>query len=387
MAGPGTPKRPALIGCGLLGSNMLVLLTNSPGCEFVTVVDRCPPNQAFLAASGLPDSKIRFHKHALGSDGEDNLKSALENVDCAFFMVTPHVQFAPEQAFYNCNVTGIKHLLGACRAKNVKRVVYLSSVAVTNNFVDSVHQTEDDPLPPLEEYESPYDITKRMGEELCLHASCDDLRICALRPAGIMLSPHDFIFDNLFRVPRILPMPYGFKQLDFMDGRDVCRAALLAAQKLEESPSGVAGEAFFITKGETFRTLDLSVLAREHVGGLLLPVPLAVTRVVIFAVRVHHLLRKALGLQVPGVPPHRFMWQVAYAQEFDNSKAERALGFQSKVPIAEAVARICEVYQQERALAPSSLGLRFCLCICAGIGGAAVVAAASRRHDMSLLIP
>lgn len=383
MASPGTPQRPALIGCGLLGSNMLVLLANSPGCEFVTVVDMRPPSPAFLSASGLPDSKVRFRKHALGSDSEESLEAALEGVDCAFFMVTPHVQFAPEQAFYTCNVTGIEQLLRACLARSVRRVVYLSSVATTNNFVDSVNQTESDPLPPIEEYESPYDITKRRGEELCLAANCDKLRTCALRPAGILLSPHDFIFDNLFRIPGVLPMPFGFKQLDFMDGRDVCRAALLAAQKLEEKPTGVAGEAFFITKGETLETLDLSVLAQKHVGGVLLPVPLAVTCVVIFAARVHYTFRKTLGLQVPGVPPHRFMWQVAYEQNFDNSKVQRVLGFRSKVPVADAVARICAVYQQERALAPSSFGSLLRWGLLGGFVSAAYLAATKHGRHLS----
>ncbi len=46
----GTPRRPLLAGgSGLVGSNLLVLLANSPGVEKIRVLDMFPPNKAVTA--------------------------------------------------------------------------------------------------------------------------------------------------------------------------------------------------------------------------------------------------------------------------------------------------------------------------------------------------
>jgi nucleoside-diphosphate-sugar epimerase len=228
--------------------------------------------------------------------------------------------------------------------------VYLSSIAVTNHFIESHQQKESDGLPSMDLYFSPYDITKRRGEEMVLAANSESLRTCALRPGGILLSPHDFTFRNALQNiggMNFLAKPSGMKQIDFIDGRDVVRAMLLASQALEAKPEGVAGEAFFCTKGEAADPGELAVMCKAHLGWPLLPVPEMLTRTVAFGVQLKYIARKALGLHVTGVPPHKFMQMAFMEQTFDNSKIRERLGFQPKVPVADAVARICTIYKQE----------------------------------------
>jgi len=360
MPSEGTPKRPALIGgAGLCGTNLLVLLASNAGCKELVVVDARPPNSKTLQEAGIDEKRIHFVKHFLGTDDEASLAAALEGCDCVFLMVTPHVQFAAEQDFYKTNIDGVRGLIKACKSKQVPRLVYLSSIAATNHFVPSVEQKEFEALPSMDTYLSPYDITKRKGEEMVLAANSPALRSCALRPASILLSPYDFTMANIFRGVLgfdIAPIPAGMQTVDFIDGRDVCRALVLASQAFETKPEGVAGEAFFVTKakGPGAGVADVAAIVQKKMGWLALPVPLMLTKCVAKAAHVKHAVRKALGLPVPGIPPHRFIEMAFSQQTFDNSKVRSALGFAPKVTIPEAVERICKVKQAERAAVAKS---------------------------------
>lgn len=48
----------------------------------------------------------------------------------------------------------------------VLRVLHVSSAAAVNHLAAQVNRSEDDPMPPLEEYEGSYDIFKRQSEEI-----------------------------------------------------------------------------------------------------------------------------------------------------------------------------------------------------------------------------
>jgi len=354
LGGVGTPQRAALIGgSGLCGTNLLVLLGSMPGFKELVVVDARPPSAATISEAAIPAECVHFVKHLLGTDSEDDLGLAISGCDCVFLMVTPHVQFAAENDFYKTNVDGVEALIRMCRKHNVPRLVYLSSIAATNHFVESVEQTESHPLPALEHYSSPYDITKRMGEELVLSANNEQFRTCALRPASILLSPYDFTMANVLGGVAgfdVVPLPAGLKSIDFIDGRDVCRALVMASQGLASNPQAVAGQAFFVTKacGSTANVADVAVMVQKQMGWMMLPVPLMLTRVAAFAAFWQYHFKKLFGLRIPGIPPHRFIAMAFSQQTFDNSKIQKALGFHPKVSILEAVSRICSIKQLER---------------------------------------
>lgn len=350
MVSENTPRRPVLIGgSGLIGCNMLVLLANTPGCERIRVVDVHPPSALVIADAKIPADKVEFFAHRLGTDSRESLAAAFEGVDCVFSMVTPPVQLGTAEDFQRTNVDGVENIIAACLAKGVPRLVFLSSIAVSNHMVESLEWSEEVPLPPLETYQSFYDRTKRRGEELVLAANQPGvLATCALRPGGVMLSPHDFTFRNLFIIPGIFVAPSATKKVDFIDGRDVCRGMLMAAQALAEGGKCVAGEAFWMTKGEACDTMEVARIANKCMGWHLIVIPMAFVRLAIFFKWLQYCVTKSLGFKVAGFPAHIFMKVCMIEQTFDNSKIQRVLGYRPKVPIPDAVARICELYRQER---------------------------------------
>lgn len=308
LDGPGTPSCALVVGgSGLLGSNLTVLLSRAPRCKCVRVLDMSTPSADMYTA--VPH--LEFVQHRLGSDEvEDDkvLLSAMAGVDCVFSVVTPHVQHASAADFYATNEVGVKRLVGACLKKGISRLVHLSSIAVTSHFIESVEQTETHPLPSPERYESPYDISKFRGESAVLQANQRDvLATCSLRAGGIFMSPWDFALANFWPiVPGLIIQPRG-EPIDFIDGRDVCCAMLLAAQKLQEQPEKVAGEVFFVSKGEAHPPGECARMGAKLLGLPFIHVPDLVIHFAFVLIWLHDMCREMIGLENSGIPPHRFL--------------------------------------------------------------------------------
>mmetsp|Transcript_41694 Transcript_41694/g.89516 ORF Transcript_41694/g.89516 Transcript_41694/m.89516 type:complete len:407 (+) Transcript_41694:128-1348(+) len=344
---PGTPRYPAIAGgAGLVGSNLLLLLANSPLCEKIRVVDMLPPAPAVL--KGIED-KVEFVQGRFGPGERERLTKAVFGCDCIFMVFTPNVHRAPEQQFYLTNVNGVEELTRAAIDAGVKRIVYTSSIAMSNMMVESFHQAESDPLPPLETYQTPYDISKRKGEELLFQivSASPSVKACALRFAGVLLGPYDFFFAYVWPIiPGLMILPLG-KPVDFMDGRDVVRALMMASQALEVRPQEVAGEAFWCT-GVPHRPGELGRVAAKCLRYPFGSIPDFVTTVVVAVLRVHHSFKKMLGLPLPGVRPDQFVSAAWYEKTYNQEKAKKAFGFEVKVPLEEAVSRVVDLWLLEK---------------------------------------
>merc|ERR1712039_15928 len=110
--------------------------------------------------------------------------------------------------------------------------------------------SETDKLPDWSTYISPYDTSKRLGEEAVVSSNSDTFSTCALRAGGILVySPKTIL--STWPVALRGAMPYFPKSepLDFMHIDDLTRVMVLAAQGLSERPAEIGGEAFFVTKG------------------------------------------------------------------------------------------------------------------------------------------
>lgn len=346
MGGPGTPKRPALVGgAGMFGSNLLVLLAHAPGVEKIKVVDVRPPSPLVLADLKVNADRIEFVKHALGTDSLQSLTEAVKGCDCVFSMVTPDVWRAKECDFYRTNAHGSKLLVAACEDAGVSSLVHLSSIAAKNHRIPCEDLTEDAPLPALETYMCAYDISKRMSEEVILNGNGHGkLATVALRPGGILSSPFDYTFQNVIVVRGLTCTPFSSSPIDFIDVRDLCRGVFMAAQALMIRKDGVAGQLFNLTKGESIRPHEFGLHAARHLGWFVLRVPNSLIHLTAFFSWLGFKGRKALGLPVNGFPMHLTMTYIGHEQTFSNEKAERLLGFRSKITLDESIKRSCELY-------------------------------------------
>mmetsp|Transcript_940 Transcript_940/g.2062 ORF Transcript_940/g.2062 Transcript_940/m.2062 type:complete len:113 (+) Transcript_940:468-806(+) len=90
-------------------------------------------------------------------------------------------------------------------------------MAVTNHFKDTIKEDENAPLPPMDSYETSFDRTKRLGEEIVFNASSSSssfvvivrlrspkypgvlpLAIVALRLGTILMSHNDYALRQFF---------------------------------------------------------------------------------------------------------------------------------------------------------------------------------------------
>jgi len=333
------PRRPLIAGgSGLIGSNLLTLLAHTGRCELIRVLDMRPPMSQVLAGLAV---KVEFVCFCLGVDSREKLLETFDGVDCVFSVVTPHVQLATTEQFEMTNHIGVQTMAQACVECGVPRLVHLSSTAATGQYFESVDMAESQALPPLESYESPYDITKRLGEEAVLRAARgSSLSACCIRSCGIWLSPWDFCWGNMWPVvPGLIAQPRG-ERMDFIDGRDVCRALVLAGQALELRPQEVSGEVFSVTRGEAFTPDEVGAYAARLLGYPFIRLPSLVVRAVQLVSCSQYHIRSRLGLRVPGIKPHRFIAMLFFRQTFDNGKALRLLGFAPKVDMKSSMARI-----------------------------------------------
>jgi len=307
-----------------------------------------PPSQQVLADGGVSQDRVEFVEHRLGTDSEADLMCALEGIDCVFSMITPPVHSGTVEEFHTTNLLGIQHLVRACTAKGVPRLVHLSSIAVTNHLVASINMSEADPLPPITCYKMAYDYSKRKGEEVVLAANNETFNTCSFRPGGILLSPNDYVFTNILRFPGIVFAPSRCAEIDWIDGRDCCRGLLLAAQALGEGRPGVAGEAFFLSKakGEGGSAHHIANLCVKNLGTgwIVIPVPPMILKLAFGCQFVLHHIKKAFKFRVPGFPTYRFYQTAEIQQTFDNSKVQKTLGFEPKLTLLDATSRICMLY-------------------------------------------
>jgi len=283
----------------------------------------------------------------LGETPTEELTKHLEGAAVVYSMVMPNLFTAPQHLFEQTNVQGMQQIVDACKAAHVRKLVYVSSVAVTNHLVSSVNQDETYPLPELDSYVSPYDITKRKGEDIVLAANCPTLRTCSLRAGALLVNPSDSVFGYLLSKPGTINSVKGEK-MNYISGKDFCRALTLAAEKLDDAAIG--GTAFFVTKSRDGDSPTPGELAQEVAKNLewkCSVAPSEVLKAVSFVQYIRHRIDRRLEKPELGVPSYLFTRYVLYEKTFDNSRAHKLLGFTPQETWQEAVKRILDEYKSE----------------------------------------
>jgi len=339
-------------GCGLLGSFMVKALLKT-GAR-VRVVDARVPRPGELPPS------VEFHRHRLGDMPMEDLVEALSGALVVFTMVTADVMNGTKKMFTAANEVGIARVVEACKRANVPRLVHTSSIAVTNHFINSCNQAESDGLPPWETYWSPYDITKRRGEECVLAANSSALATCALRPGCILASTNDyqwrFSVNNRLAAKLGLMISIDSAPIDFIYAEDLCRALLLAGLQLAEPGNKVAGQALFVTKSKDspMTQSQLSQMFADVIGGWqVLILPDFIFPVIGFFIASFTWLKSMMGLEVPGLNLYQFMDMGHYAQTFDNSRAEALLGFTPAWTVRQALHRMASQRREQNSPKPA----------------------------------
>lgn len=189
-----------------------------------------------------------------------DVRSACEGVDTVFHTVAlinllARYRLDQRLRVFDVNVLGTEHVVRACRAAAVGRLVHTSSFNVAMGKAVS---NGDESTPTIGEGDllDLYSETKTLSER-CVLAADDpaSLRTVALRPGGIWGPGEDSMMIRGF-IEQLAAGRFkvlvgnGRALLDNTHVENAVDAHLLAAAKLRETPEVVGGQAYFVTDDE-----------------------------------------------------------------------------------------------------------------------------------------
>jgi dihydroflavonol-4-reductase len=191
-----------------------------------------------------------------------SLKKAFSHTDTVFHLAA-HISISKRDTLhtYRVNVEGTGHVIEACHACGVRRLVHFSSIHALSSRPKS--EVIDETRPLVEKGQAPfYDCTKADAERLVLRAVDDGLDAVILNPTAI-IGPNDFrpshMGDMLLSLYNCRLRSLVRGGFNWVDVRDVIQGALSAEKR------GRRGERYLL--GGTWLSIeDLSHLVEEVTG-------------------------------------------------------------------------------------------------------------------------
>lgn len=193
-----------------------------------------------------------------------SLEKAFEGADIVYHSAGV-IELKPgnEQLVYDVNVTGTKNVVEACKKCGVKKLVYMSSVDTYPPLPDNQLMTEIDHYDP-EILEGAYAKTKAEATQFVIDSNgTDGLETFIIQPSAC-IGPYDYKTSSIGEMVRMIikghfPVTITFGAYNFVDVRDVAKAAVLSAQK------GKSGECYLIC-GEAMTVGEFIRLATKALG-------------------------------------------------------------------------------------------------------------------------
>jgi nucleoside-diphosphate-sugar epimerase len=318
-----------------------VLVTGGGGFLGKAIVER------LVARGDAVRSFSRGHYPALDALGVESVRgdlgepgavrAAVRGCDAVIHTAALAGVWGPFRDYHRANLLGTRHVLEACRAEGVERLVHTSTPSVVHDGGDVVDG--DESLPYGRVYRTAYQVTKIEAEREVLREH--RVRVVALRP-HLVWGPGD---PHL--VPRIvargrrglLPLPDGGRAV--VDTTYIDNAADAHVAALDALVPGAAciGRAYFITNGEPrpLREIVEAIWACAGVEARVLPLPRRVAEVA------GAVLEDAFGLlRSRREPPlTRFVAeQLGTTHHFSIAAAARDLGWAPRVSLDEGFERL-----------------------------------------------
>lgn len=274
----------------------------------------------------------------------DAVSQACQGIDVVY-----HVAALPGIAmkwgpYEQANIRGTEHIIAACRAHGVARLIYTSSPSVTFAGADQCGVDEQAPydIDWMIAHRAHYSRSKAIAEQAVLASNDGALRTCSLRPHLIWGPRDNHLIPRLIaraRAGRLRRVGDGKSRVDTIYVENAAVAHLQAADALLDASSPVAGRAYFLSQNEPVNCWDWidEILALVSLP----PVRKTISRR--SAERAGALLERIYRLlALSGEPPMtRFLAaQLATSHWFDLSAARRDFGYAPAIPTAEGMQRL-----------------------------------------------
>jgi 2-alkyl-3-oxoalkanoate reductase len=317
---------------GLLGSHLAEQLVERG--ERVRALVRAGSDTTFLSKLGVD--------LATGDLGElATLSRAVDGADVVYHCAARVGDWGPWPAFQAGVIDATRHLLGACRAAAVGRVVHVSSIIVYGHPRERAGRfTEDEPLGQnLWLWGDYYCRAKIAAEELCRQYAGP---LTIVRPSWIYGPRDRTSLPRVFKAlgaGRAAIVGRGDNLLNIIYAADVADGAIRAAN----SPTAVGRAYNLASEGEltqrAFLELLTNALGRPPVRWRL-PYRLAFAGGFL-----GEIVGKAIRMRRP---PHFTRYVVALigrSTRFSTERARTELGWSPRVPVAEGLQRTLEWYR------------------------------------------
>ncbi len=251
------------------------------------------------------------------------------------------------------NVDGTQHVLDACRALGIERLVFTSSPSVVHGGGDI--EGGDESLPYPHHYAAPYPETKAEAEQRVMAANGDGVHTVALRPHLVWGPGDNQLLPRLVQRARrgSLRLPGADKLIDTVYIDNAARAHLLALAALDARPA-CRGRTYFISNDDPWPQAAIigALLEAAGVKTQIRAVPAGAARIA------GALLEGWWRLARREDEPPLTRWsaeQLATAHWYDISAARRDLDYTPLVSMTDGLQRLRAAL---RAL-PSSPDFRF----------------------------
>ncbi|KAA3631239.1 MAG: SDR family NAD(P)-dependent oxidoreductase [Calditrichaeota bacterium] len=231
-----------------------------------------------------------------------------------------------DATFYDVNETGSRNLCEAVVAhnQNLKKLIYISSLAAAGPALNGNPVTEDDDPRPI----TTYGCSKLAGEKTVLEFK-DKLHVLSVRPPGIY-GPGDKEIFSFFETVHKRIKPYIGdiqRKLQLVHVDDLCEGIVKAIEAETAS-----GSIYFIAEKDSYTMEQLIAFIESAVGkkGFPLILPGVVFKAVAFVSKTLFKLVNA----TPMLTPEK-AGELLASWEISTAKAKDELGFESSIPFAD----------------------------------------------------
>lgn len=275
------------------------------------------------------------------------VREAVRGVDAVFHNAAKAGGWGSFESYRQANVVGTDHVIAACRAQGVGRLIYTSTPSVVHHAGRAVAGGNEIDTPPAQRFNAAYPATKAIAEAAVLTANGGDLATVALRPRLIWGPGDNHLLPRLVeraRAGRLRFVGDGGNRIDTTYITNAAQAHVDAFAHLAVG-SACAGKAYFISNGEP-RTM------RETINGLLAAVdaPLVQGTLPFALAHAAGAMLEAAWTLLPlrGEPPMtRFLAeQLATTHWYDISAARRDFGYVPQIGFDEGLALLRKDWQK-----------------------------------------
>jgi nucleoside-diphosphate-sugar epimerase len=306
---------------GFIGSHLVDALIRE-GFE-VTCLVRNPSNLKFLS---------EFNIKLVSGDCtvQESLEDAVKDIDYVFH-IAGLTKAHCEADFFHANAKGTENIVQALlkNNRNIKRFVYLSSLAAAGPSRDCKPLKEDCELAPV----SVYGKTKLEGEKIVI-AHKDKIPVTIIRPPAVY-GPRDRDLLILFKMVKLGFIPYWGKcYYSFIYIEDLINGIILSALKKEAE-----GEILFMSDGNIYSSDDIICAISDAVQKK--PVKLTVPRFIMPLLGV--ISEKAKGVNIINTDKIKEMQHNHWI--CDTLRAKERLNFEPKVKIKEGAKWTADWYR------------------------------------------